>query len=145
MNPEEDPKYLILFSMGLDFVQTVVLLFRSKAAFHTCSPLHEEFSCQDLPVIFKFSVPGFAHELDHDFVFAVPLPVGIGGVDVIGRYVRNITEKFPAASDRVNQSGTLIKGIKANVFEEVDPINLDHVHLGPELHFLDLLTVNNGP
>jgi len=38
-----------------------------------------------------------------------------------------------------------MKRLKAEVFNEVDPVELEHIHLGPELHRLYFLPSDNGP
>ena len=83
MHSKEDPEDLILLSPGLDLIQAVMLLLSSEATFHPRSPLFTQFSCNDLPMTLMLSSPTFAFEVRDDLVLGAPLPVSIGGINVV--------------------------------------------------------------
>ena len=83
MYTKEDPEDLVLLSPGLDLVQTVMLFLCADPAFHPSCAFLAQFSCNDLPVTLMLPSPAFELEVRDDLMFCAPLPVRIGGIDVI--------------------------------------------------------------
>ncbi len=95
-------------------------------------------------MILTHSCPIFSFEVRGDMLAGTPLPVGIGNIDVICRDMSDLSKERTAVPYRVDEPVTLVKGIKANMIDEVGPIKLDHVYLRSELYLLNFLTLTMG-
>ncbi|EDZ65191.1 hypothetical protein NOC27_3440 [Nitrosococcus oceani AFC27] len=123
-----------------------MFLVLAKTALQPAGPFLGDGARQFDPLFFVLAGPALSLEIGPDIVFGGELPVLVGGIDGIGSHQsRSGPGKSLGLEDRVLETVALVEGIEAKMFQKTDPVDLELVGLGPELHRLYFLAPYDGP
>ena len=143
---EEYPQCFGGLGAGPDPPEPVVLLVVSEAALQAARPFLGDGAGQFFPLLLIFAGPSLSLEVGADAVPGGELPVPVGGIDGIGH---GDLDLGPCQSldieDGLAEADALVEGVEGKMLDKPDAVDLELVHLGPELHGLFLLSPYDGP
>ena len=117
------------------------MLFPSaEATLQASGPFPGEGGTKLFSLILVSGHPSLSNEGGVNPTSRTVFTVGVGGVNGIGRH----GFKALLQLDTLLQAGTLVESVKREVLDERDPVHLDVVDLGPELHASRLFPPDDG-
>lgn len=117
----------------------------AEATLQASGPFPGEGGTKLFSLILVSGYPSLSNEGGVNPTSRTVFTVGVGGVNGIGRHGFNARlEQALLQLDTLLQAGTLVESVKREVLDERDPVHLDVVDLGPELHASRLFPPDDG-
>ena len=117
----------------------------AEATLQASGPFPGEGGTKLLSLVLVSGRPSLSNEGGVNPASRAVFTVGVGGVNGIGRHGFNARlEQALLQLDTLLQPGPLVESVKREVLDERDPVHLDVVDLGPELHASRLFPPDDG-
>ena len=123
-----------------------MLLVVAEAALKAARPFLRYGPRQFFPLLFMFAGPSLSLEVGTDIVPGGETSVPVGGIDGIGPGDLDLGPcQALDIEDCLAEPDALVEGVEGKVLYKPDAVDLELVHLGPELHGLFLLAPHDRP